>query len=41
QLSQVRYVVMERNGAISVLRGDGAVDPQLVADLRLAPADAR
>lgn len=35
QLRQVRYVVLERNGAISVLRGDGDVDPHLVADLNL------
>lgn len=33
RLSQVRYVVLERNGAISVLRGDGDVDPLLLADL--------
>lgn len=32
-LAQVRYVVLERTGQISVLRGDGPVDPWLVEDL--------
>ena len=32
-LAQVRYVVLERTGQVSVLRDDRGVDPWLVADL--------
>ncbi len=33
RLDQVRCAVLERNGTISVLRRDGDLDPQLVADV--------
>jgi uncharacterized membrane protein YcaP (DUF421 family) len=35
RLDQVGCVVLERNGAISVLRSDGGLDPALVGDLSL------
>jgi uncharacterized membrane protein YcaP (DUF421 family) len=36
RLDQLAYVVLERNGQISVLRSDDEFDPALVADLQLA-----
>lgn len=43
RLDEIRCAVLERNGAISVLRRDGELDPDLVCDLPglAAPTDAR
>ena len=36
RLDQARYVVLERNGALSVLRADSEIDPALLADIPAA-----
>ena len=41
RLSDVRYVVLERNGGLSVLRNDGELDAGLVADLPALAARTR
>ena len=41
RLEEVHCVVLERNGAVSVVRGDRHVDPWLVADLAAGPAPTR
>jgi uncharacterized membrane protein YcaP (DUF421 family) len=37
-LEEVRCIVLERNGALSVVRSDRAVDPWLLADVTGSPA---
>jgi uncharacterized membrane protein YcaP (DUF421 family) len=41
RVAQVRCVVLERNGQISVLRADGDLDPDIVADIPQLGAEAR